>query len=116
MNEVKVDKAALTERVQTNRDKHRDLYEKAIEGYRETVIAWFNKNIDRAKAGKAFETYFRLDKPEDHTADYDRVLDMLSMSLDGEITLQAHEFDQYVRDNWGWSGKFSQTSSAYIKS
>lgn len=115
MHQVKVKKRDLQSRIQNNRDNHREVYERAIEGYRRTVIDWFNENVDKAKAGKAFETFFSLPKPEDHTRDYDRVLDMLMMSTDEEIMLSSSEFAQYVRDDWGWKQEFSTTSANYVR-
>jgi hypothetical protein len=114
MKSVRIDKDALRERVQANRDQHRELYEKAIEGYRKTVIDWFNDQVDRAKAGKSYETYFSMPKPEDHTDDYDRVLDMLDMSIESNFELSQQEFAQYVRDDWGWKREFTATSSNYV--
>lgn len=115
MKDVRINKERLRDRVQENRDNHRAVYEQAIEGYRKTVIDWFNKQVDRAKADYEYETYFSMPKPEDHTDDYDRVLDMLRMSEDNTITLTQSEFAQYVRDDWGWKREFTATSSNYIR-
>ena len=114
MREVRIAKDKLRARVQENRDQHRSVYERAIEGYRVTVIEWFNAQIDRAKKGGPFEVAFSLPRPEDHTGDYDRVLDMLDMSEDDVITLTDTEFTQYVRDDWGWKPVFEATSASYL--
>lgn len=115
MREVRIQKEAVKERVQTNRNQHRETFEKALEGYRTTVVDWFNEQVDKAKDGKDFEVMFTLPKPEDHTEDYDRVLDMVGLSEDETITLTASEFAQYMRDDWGWKKVFNQVSSSYIK-
>ena len=114
MREVKIDKGKLQFRVQENRDKHREVYERAMEGYRQEVLKWFGIQMENAMADAGFETAFYMPRPEDHTEDYDRVLDMLTMSEDTVITLTSSEFAQYVRDDWGWKRDFMATSSNYI--
>jgi hypothetical protein len=115
MKDVRTNKNELRLRVQTNRDGHRAEYEKAIEGYRKTVIEWFNEQINKAKSGKAYETYFSMPKPEDHTKDYDQILDMIDMEEEDVITLTNQEFRQYVRDEWGWMQEFKATSANYVR-
>lgn len=115
MQTVKVSKSELRERIQTNRDAHRAVYDKAMDGYRKAVVAFFETQLKRAQDGKQFVTYFREACPSDHTADYDNVLDMLDMSVDGEISLSQQEFRQYVRDDWGWKQEFTATASNYTR-
>lgn len=115
MHSVKVKKGELINRVQANRDGHRKTYEKAYEGYRKQLAAFFEEQHRRVIAGEEFATVFPLPEPEDHTEDYDRVLDMLSMSVADEIDLDQREFAQYVRDDWGWSQMFAMTSANYLK-
>jgi hypothetical protein len=54
-----------------------------------------------------------LTEPSDHTKDYDRVVAMLEMSVDETIILDAHDFDQYVMDNWDCSRFALSTNTAY---
>jgi hypothetical protein len=111
---VKVQKDELQKRVKENRDSHRSVYEQALDGYHKAVVEWLEVQLDRAKAGKAFDLYFNQPMPEDHTADYDNVLDMLDMSTEDEIELSNQEFRQYVRDEWGWKHAFTETASNYL--
>ena len=115
MNDVQMDKTALVERIQKNRDEHRGIFEKAIDGYRDAAAEFFAEQLDKAKAGKPFVTYFQEPVPEDHTSDYDAVLDMLEMDKRSTITLSSSHFRQYVRDEWGWKSEFLATSQNYIK-
>lgn len=116
MKEVRIAKDALKARVQQNRRGHRVEYEAAIEGYRTTVLEWLSTQIDKAKAGhRDIEVYFSMPKPEDHTADYDNVLDMLAMSEDTTIVLSNQEFRCYVRDEWGWQPETKAIFSNYTR-
>jgi DNA-binding FadR family transcriptional regulator len=114
VREVNIAKEKLRERVQANRDNHRSVYESAMDGYRHAAIAWFDAEMDRAVNGAGFDTYFQMPRPEDHTEDYDRVLDMIEMSEDETIKLTSQEFAQYVRDDWGWKREFTATISNYL--
>jgi hypothetical protein len=109
-----MDKTVLRSRVQANRDQHRDVYERAMKGYRKAAVAFFEEQLDKAVRGELFETYFREPMPEDHTEDYDVVLDMLAMDVRAEVPLSQAEFRQYVRDDWGWKRDFLTTAANYM--
>jgi hypothetical protein len=114
MREVTMKKSDLLARVEENREGHREVYEKAMDGYTKAAVAFFQEQLERAKDGNTFVTYFGEPMPEDHTDDYDNVLDMLDMEVGDQITLSNAEFRQYVRDDWGWKQTFIATSSNYI--
>ena len=65
------------------------------------------------KAGRSISRSINLAEPVDHTADYDRILAMLEMSVDDTISLSAQEFNQYVLDNWELSRLASYTNQSY---
>jgi hypothetical protein len=113
MNSVTVRRDELTKKIQTNRDAHRELFLKAQEGYRKLVIEELDRILADAKAGRQISRSINLAEPVDHTADYDRILAMLKMSVDDTISLSAQEFNQYVLDNWEWSRLASYTNQSY---
>lgn len=119
MKNVKVNKTELVKRVSENREKHRKEFEEGLETYKAAVIKELEEWMEKAKAGKKVRAYTQLTAPEDHSDDYDQVLDMLAMSVDDEIDLTYQEFSQYVRDDWGWKQQFTNTimsNSAYVES
>lgn len=113
MNTVKVRRNELLEKIEHNRAKHYDLLAKAKEGYRKLVIRELAKALRAARAGGALQTAFALTPPQDHTADYDRAIDMLKMSVDDTIELSADDFQRYVRDEWMWSAGTLLVNSQY---
>jgi len=113
MNTVTVKREELLTKVRTNRDAHRTLFLKAQEGYRKLVIEELDWMLADAKAGRSISRSINLAEPVDHTADYDRILAMLEMSVDDTIMLDAQEFNQYVLDNWEWSRLASYTNQSY---
>jgi len=118
MQNVKVNRDRLLEVVKKNRDSHNEIYIKASEGYRLKMIEEIEKLLQKAKDSKIGESiprYIQLPEPDNHTDDYDRIISMLEMSVEGEIELNNVEFDSYVRDKWSWSHE-SLTKNMYYLS
>jgi hypothetical protein len=115
MKTVKVKTDELLGIVKSNRDAHRDMFEKAMAGYRKQAIAELDRAITDAKAGRKITRYLSLVEPIDQTKDYDRVIEMLRMSVDEEVELTSTEFAQYVQDDWSWKDQFLATNISYIQ-
>ena len=113
MNTVKVKREELLTKVRANRDAHRELFLKAQEGYRKLVIEELDRMLADAREGRRIQRSVTLTEPSNHIKDYDRVITMLEMSVDDTITLEAHDFDRYVMDNWDWSRFALATNTAY---
>jgi hypothetical protein len=109
MHVVRVRKEELVQRVAENRDRHRDEFEKGLDLYRKAVVAELETWLERARKGKEVATRTALVAPQDHTQEYEQLLDMLEMSVETEIELTAQEFAQYVRDDWGWKRQFTDS-------
>lgn len=113
MKEVKIKRDLLLERVQANRKKHRDLFLAAQEGFKKEVIRRLEESLKDAQAGKRFNAFWQLPEPIDQTADYDRVIEMLIMSIEDTVTLSSQEFDCYVMDNWTWKQNVTVRNMSY---
>lgn len=113
MNQVKIKRQDLLTRIKENRNKHRELFLKAQEGYRELFIAELDRMLKDARDGKQIRRSVTIPEPQDHTDDYDRVIDMLELSVDEVIEIQSHEFDMYMRDKWQWKQMADFTNTAY---
>lgn len=114
MNTITVRRDELIKRITENRDGHRAIFEAAQEKYRELVIAELDAMLAEAKAGKRIRRGISLVEPQDHTNDYDRVLDMLAMSVDDNIELAERDFAYYVRDEWEWKAQWTATNTSYL--
>jgi hypothetical protein len=112
---ITVSKTALLKVLSDNRGSHHDLYEKAWTGYCKAVRAELEDMLDRVKAQKPIPRFLGNLPPEDHTADYDDVIDMLGMALGDEIELTQAQFKQYVKDDWGWKEQWTAHTSTYIQ-
>lgn len=130
MKEVNVRKDDLLEVLKENREKHYDLYEKALKGYKDKVREELNDALERARervdeyltkveAGQVLDISLyvgpraNLPMPKEHTEDYDRAIKMVEMSVDDTLELTEVEFAELVMDDWGWKSQFIQTSTSY---
>lgn len=115
MRTVKVVRGVLLAKIEENRANHHSQFERAFAGFREQAIAELKRSLDLAQSGKPIRISIGLQAPEDRTADYDRVIAMLKMSVDQEIELTAQDFDRYVMDRWEWSDLWSTSNAAYLR-
>lgn len=116
MQRVEVDRTKLLDILRTNRDEHRNLFEKALSIYQERLLKHLERRIEEVKKGQKIDHYIRMPVPEDHTSDYDRVIKMVEMSLSDEIELTAADFSQYVMDDWSWKESFASNTTSYLTS
>jgi len=113
MREMTFNRIDLIKRITENREEHAKIVAEAQKGYRETVIRELDKHLAAAKEGKQVPGVIQFRLPENHTADYDAVLDMLHMTTDATILLEEETFRQYVRDEWHWQRQFLMNNSLY---
>lgn len=113
MSIITVKKADLLEALQKNAVKHAADYTEALQGYHESVVEQLEKALNDARAGSEYKTGFNLPEPQDHSAQYNRIIRMLQMAVTEEIKITDHEFSQYVLDEWNWKDHFIATASSY---
>ena len=99
--------------VQKNHTEHRQKFEEAVAGYKVKAIEILEDHIRRIMANAPEQVVVTLPWPEDHSADYERVIEQLKWSKDTHQLLSEQEFSTYVLDQWGWQKGFSQTYAMY---
>jgi hypothetical protein len=113
MQQVEVEKPALMEKLRNNRNEHRAVFLAAQGKYKTAVIAELEQMLEDARIGKRVRRAVSLEAPVDHTSDYDRVLEMLAMSVHPTVTVTATEFECYVLDRWPWARHFAANTMSY---
>jgi len=123
MREVKVKKQDLLGKVKVNREKHISEYEEAVVGYKAAAIQEIERGMNKLKRQvselregevvRLAAVSFNLQVPENHARDYDQVIEMLTMSVDEELSIRSDEFACYVMDNWEWKDDFVNVSNVY---
>ena len=115
MKQVRVAKSKLLAILKKNRAEHREVFIQAQKTFRVVAIKALDAQLKSARKGRPFElaNLVRLTAPEDHTADYDRSIQMLEMSVDTEIVVDEREFQNYVQDIWNWSREWATSNMRY---
>lgn len=118
MKDQTFNKAKLIERIRTNRQQHAETFTLGMDGYAAEVAKQAEGIVSRVRNGDvniagALWNLNDLPRPEDHTSDYDAVLDMLEFSEDTQIVLGYADFQRYMRDEWPWKREFAATISNY---
>lgn len=114
MKSVKIDRTKLLETITANRTNHKVTHTEAVAAYRSKAIEELTKMLEQAKSGGEVVRHLTIPKPEEHLADYDRVIAMLEMSVDGFVELASHEFEMYVLDKWTWQDSFTSSNKPYL--
>ena len=113
MQTITVNKQELLDRLHENRDKHRQVFEVALEEYRKEALSRLEYRVEALKTGKFPDLYIGLQAPSDHTRDYDRVIKMVEMHQDATFQLTEADFSSYVMDDWDWKRQWVTTTSHY---
>ena len=114
-SQITVKKADLLTKLYVNRSLHMEALAIALVGYRDKSISKLKKMLKAAEAGESFDTKTGLPVPEDHTKDYDRVIQMLEMCVADEITITENQFRQFIQDEWNWAASWKMSNSGYMR-
>jgi hypothetical protein len=112
MRPIEVKKEELLTILRANRDKHRQVFNAALEGWRNQAFHELSRLHDKLKAGKLPNLYVELSLP-DHTRDYDRVITMVTMDIGTTFELSEADAKAYIMDDWSWKRQFLDSSNTY---
>jgi len=112
MHSVKINRNELLGIVRQNKEKHIKEFNEAVEDFKKAVIKVSEENIALVNEGKIELKSIPI-KPVSYESSYTRAIRMLELSVDTEIELELHDFDQLVQDEWQWKQTFSTMNSTY---
>lgn len=115
MRTVTVNREDFLVRVRENRNNHRQVFEEALEGYRNRLTLELERRVRDLKRGRHIDQYIGLPEPEDHTSDYERIVAMAEMSVSERIELTEDEFAMYIMDQWRWKQSFTDSTDRYLR-
>ena len=113
MKSIKVDKQWLIKTMETNRSNHREVFEAALEGWRNEATELIGDTFAALQRGKTPNIQIILPRPEDHTRDYTRVIGMLKADIGDTYELSETDYSQYVDDDWSWKRQWAMSNSGY---
>lgn len=116
MKSVRLDRDQLLEIVLENKEKHVAAYREAVIDYKKAVVNLTKENLALARTGR-LEEIARIRSiphaPESYEDSYHRAIRMLELSVDGQIELDEHVFNQLVLDEWNWKASFVAMGASY---
>jgi hypothetical protein len=115
MEDVKLDKQTVIDRVKANLETHETAYLAAVEEYRRQQTELLEELLAKAKAGTNLDrlALSRMPVPEDHSDDYRVALQMLEHEQRKSIVLAQHEYRQLMNDEWEWRRNWASNTESY---
>jgi allophanate hydrolase subunit 1 len=114
---VNVARKDLIEKLVANLTAHKADYQEALVGYKIKLEQDLKKVLKAVKTATVEEAQtIRMptnNPPQDHSKDYEEVIQMLQMSVDDVINLDSHSFKAFVMNEWAWSNTFNSTATMY---
>jgi hypothetical protein len=106
-------KSKVLEALKKNRAIHLKIVQEAQKGFREKAIELTEKLLSELKEGLPVQLIIPLHLPDNHIDDFDRAIDMLSMSTGKTVNLNEGEFQMFVRNKWNWQHQFLANNAMY---
>lgn len=72
-----------------------------------------NTEENRRAVHDAFLAYEHLEKPVDHSNEYEQAIALMQWETRDKIDISVSDFERFVRDNWNWKNKFKLVHSSY---
>lgn len=113
MEKVTVKKDDILEILRANRDKHREVFAEAVEGYKQEAISQLHSHLNAVRNGKLDTVFVQLTPPTNQTKEYDRAIRMIEMDQSDTVVLSEKDFQCYVMDDWSWKRRWLEANSTY---
>jgi hypothetical protein len=118
---VNVKRVDLLTALKANLELHQREYEEAVIEYRQKLYKDLTKAAELVGLeGKLAPSEYELKQikvnfnfPPNYTQMYIEVIEMLEMSVDETINLDAQHFKMYIKNQWGWSAGFTALKASY---
>lgn len=103
--DIKVDVSEMVDHLKKNRDKHVPEYEKAVVVYRLDLQEVLGKLAIKAGGEDYLKENYKIDlpKPINNAKEYGKYIGMLEMNESEFMTIQTHEYECIVLDEWSWN-------------
>lgn len=105
---VNVSRLQLIECLKTNLELHKEQYKEAVTTYHERLKIELKEAYDKVNCGiinekELFSIQIYFNPPTSHEKDYKEILEMMEMSVDENINLDAESFRAFIKNEWPWT-------------
>jgi len=109
---IKVQKVALITKIKENKEKHIELYEKAVKAYKEEALEQLEHLTDKINDG-SLDIRLELVTPINNSEDYDAIIEMFEWEIEDKVELGQDEFREYVQDETDFAVQALHSNSFY---
>jgi hypothetical protein len=110
--QVTVNRLALLDILKANRSKHAADFEEARANWKTALTVETAALAAKTASGDFQDILIESTKPTHSLYTYDEAIEMLSMSVDENITLDKPSFRNYVKDEWHFKTTLSHILAA----
>jgi hypothetical protein len=113
---VNVKRTELLEALRKNLEVHRIEYKQALIDFKQRLIEDLQAGIEKVNGSEPAElSKFNVQVmfPQNHEKDFLEVIEMLDLSVDDNINLDAESFRAYFKNEWHWSNSFAALTESY---
>jgi hypothetical protein len=113
---VNVKRTELLEALKKNLELHREEYAQALIDFKTTLLTDLKTSVKKVNASEPAQlARFNIQVvfPQNHEKDFLEVIEMLEMSVDENINLDAESFRAYIKNEWSWTNGFRQLTESY---
>ncbi|MGZ8924597.1 MAG: hypothetical protein ACXW2E_01810 [Nitrososphaeraceae archaeon] len=108
---VNVSRVELLKVLIKNLEVHREQYKEAVDDFTtklklELTEALITVNDVHFNMESVKKIKIGLQPPVNHENEYIEVIEMLEMSIDDSINLDAESFKAYIKNQWSWTNYF----------
>lgn len=128
---ILIERSRLQATLTANLEIHKREYAEAKAGYEEKRLELIralaehalhcskkenNTEKSRKAVHVAYEAFSRLEKPQDHSNDYEQAIALMEWETRDKVEISISDFERFVRDNWTWRAQFKLAHSNYTVS
>ena len=114
---VNVSRVELLAKLRENLATHRVEYAEAVADYQDRLLADLKlatKKVSKIKDVQDLKNFkFSLPYPVSYEKSFTDIIEMLEMSVDETIELDAQSFRAYIKNEWAWRSQFDATRQSY---
>jgi len=114
---VNVERFALLIKLRENLEIHKKEYAEALTEFHARLLSDLKTAVKKVESTENIDKLrnFRINVPFplSHAKEYEEVIEMLEMSVDDTINLDAESFKAYIKNEWAWSASFETTKMLY---
>lgn len=116
-------KNKVLDTLKINREKHKKAYQNTVDNWLTSVlggqialqkaIVKESEKVVIKDVTSALKVLKELDAPINFLPAYDRAIEMLELTQDESIQMDANQFKEYMKDEWSWKEQWRYSNTKY---